>query len=68
MQNGRKTLQMTVKHTIIFHSKALQNLPNWDFWFENIYHLANLGRAPFLVYRPNRKMALKKLPTERGPL
>jgi hypothetical protein len=23
------------KNDSIFHSKALQNYPNWDFWFEN---------------------------------
>jgi hypothetical protein len=26
---------MTIKYASIFHTKALQNLPKWDFWFEN---------------------------------
>jgi hypothetical protein len=26
---------MDIKYTIIFHCKTLQNLPNWDFGFEN---------------------------------
>jgi hypothetical protein len=27
--------QMVIKYTSIFHCKNLQNLPKWDFWFEN---------------------------------
>jgi hypothetical protein len=26
---------MVIKFTNIFHSKALQIDPNWDFWYEN---------------------------------
>jgi hypothetical protein len=26
---------MAIKYIKIFQSKTLQNLPNWDFWFEN---------------------------------
>jgi hypothetical protein len=26
---------MTIKYTSIFHSKGLQNLPKFGFWFEN---------------------------------
>jgi L-amino acid N-acyltransferase YncA len=33
--NIRKIFQMTIKYTNIFQSKALQKLPNWDFWFKN---------------------------------
>jgi hypothetical protein len=34
----------------IFHSKALQNFcPNWDFWFENICHLAALHLSSIFV-------------------
>jgi hypothetical protein len=39
---GRKISQRIVKYANIFHSKALQNVPNWDFWYENIPHLATL--------------------------
>jgi hypothetical protein len=43
LPNGHKAYQITVAYykwpqntyTNLFHSKALQNLPNWDFWFEN---------------------------------
>jgi hypothetical protein len=34
--NGRKIYQMSVKYTNIFHCKTHQNLPIFDFWFENI--------------------------------
>jgi hypothetical protein len=27
--------QVSIKYTIIFHCKTLQNFPNLDFWFEN---------------------------------
>jgi hypothetical protein len=33
--NDRKLFQMTIKYTSIFHYKALQIYPNWDFWLEN---------------------------------
>jgi hypothetical protein len=36
ISNGRKIDQMFIKYTNIFHCKTLQNLPNLDFWFENI--------------------------------
>jgi hypothetical protein len=34
--NGRKIDQMSIKYTNIFHCMTVQNLPNWDFWFENL--------------------------------
>jgi hypothetical protein len=32
---ARKIFQMAIKYSIVFESKDLQNLPKWDFWFEN---------------------------------
>jgi hypothetical protein len=32
---GCKLFQMDIKYNNIFHSKALQNIPKVDFWFEN---------------------------------
>jgi hypothetical protein len=34
--NGRKIFQMAVKYTNIANSKALQNYPYWNFWYDNI--------------------------------
>jgi hypothetical protein len=36
LPNGLNIFQMVIKYTNLFHSKALQNLPKLDFWFENI--------------------------------
>jgi hypothetical protein len=33
--NGRKIDQMIIKYTKIFHCKTFQNLPKFDFLFEN---------------------------------
>jgi hypothetical protein len=33
--NGHKIDQLVIKYIKIFHSKTLQNYPNWDFWLEN---------------------------------
>jgi hypothetical protein len=33
--NGSKILLTVIKYTNIFHSKYLQNKPNWDFSYEN---------------------------------
>jgi hypothetical protein len=30
-----KIFQMAIKYINIFHTKALKNYPNRDFWFEN---------------------------------
>jgi hypothetical protein len=36
ISNGHKIDQMVIKYTKIFHSKTLQNLPKFCFfWFEN---------------------------------
>jgi hypothetical protein len=35
ISNARKTDQMVIKYTKIFHSKTLKIYSNWDFWFEN---------------------------------
>jgi hypothetical protein len=35
ISNGRKIYQMVIKDTDIFHSNALQNLPQLGFWFES---------------------------------
>jgi hypothetical protein len=65
-QNGPEIWQMVknlfvmnIKYTSIFHSKAPQNLPNWDFWSEKftklgflvrkIYHLATLELRSFMT-------------------
>jgi hypothetical protein len=49
MPNGRDIFQMSIKCTNIFHSKALQNLPNLEYLvWKYMYHLATLvvnGRA-----------------------
>jgi hypothetical protein len=36
LPNGHRKYQMNVKYTNIFHPSALQNIPNWDFWYEKI--------------------------------
>jgi hypothetical protein len=36
MPNGAKNYQMAIIYASNFHCKTLQNLPNWDFWFENM--------------------------------
>jgi hypothetical protein len=64
--------QMGIKYTNIFHSKALQNLPKLDFWFENIpsgnpgvgrvffrkMHLSKSSKAPS---KRSKKVAVKLL-------
>jgi hypothetical protein len=32
---NRKMDQVSIHYTIIFHSKTLQNIPKFGFWFEN---------------------------------
>jgi hypothetical protein len=34
--NNHKVYQMAIKYANIFHRNTLQNLPYWDFWFENM--------------------------------
>jgi hypothetical protein len=36
IKSGLITLQMSTKFTNIFHSKALQTIPKFGFWYENI--------------------------------
>jgi hypothetical protein len=33
--NGREIFQMVVKYINIFHTKALQNIPKFEFWYKN---------------------------------
>jgi hypothetical protein len=43
--------QMTLKHTNVFHSKALQILPKVGFFCLKIYHLATLLLSTELLTR-----------------
>jgi hypothetical protein len=31
--------QIALQFTNIFHCETLQNLPNWEFWLENMYSI-----------------------------
>jgi hypothetical protein len=42
------------------HSKALQNAPNWNFWYENVPHLATLLNWPLENRDPKGQRALKE--------
>jgi hypothetical protein len=64
-----KIFQMIMKYTNIFHSKALQNLPNLGFRGVKIYHLAALalrraGYANILSVVWHRGSTLDKCPQE----
>jgi hypothetical protein len=36
MYQMQKNINKNQRNVQIFHSKALRNLPKWDFWYENI--------------------------------
>jgi hypothetical protein len=36
LPNGHKIYQTAIEYPNLFHSKALKNYPNRDFWSENI--------------------------------
>jgi hypothetical protein len=53
---------MGIKYTIIFHSKALQNLPKLGFFGLDIYYLATEMQAPKCPFNSKLKMrAAQKL-------
>jgi hypothetical protein len=51
---------MAIKYCSIFPTKTLQNLPNWDFWFEK-NHLATLILTP-PVLQSRKKYDFKQFP------
>jgi hypothetical protein len=42
MPNGRKIDQTAINIQTISIERPYKIFPNWDFWFENIHHLATL--------------------------
>jgi hypothetical protein len=50
---------MAIKYINIFQSKALQNFPKWDFWFEN-KPSGNPGRRAFAQKRNDSKDGRRK--------
>jgi hypothetical protein len=49
--NGNNLFSMGTKYAIIYHSKALPNLPKFGFLVKKIYHLANLPPTTPKIYR-----------------